>query len=141
MSDQPTEPAPGSAPGSAPDPLALDERRIKALDRRKVGISYRGIAQLLGISEFEAWRAVEAALAGRIEQDQGHVAQQRQLEIERLDLVVMVLQQKVRDGDMPAIDRWLKVSDARRRLLGLDAEKDQPQMEPIKYLDLSLENA
>ena len=56
-------------------------------------------------------------------------------------MVLTSLASKVRDGDTAAIDRWLKASDIRRRLLGLDADKDTAATPQIKFLDLSIEQS
>jgi hypothetical protein len=117
------------------------ERRIRALELRKMGITYQLIGKALGVSETQARRDVKAVLERRIEQDQSHLAEQRQLELERLEMVLNALAQKVRAGDAAAIDRWLKACDLRRRLLGLDAVKEQAASPLIKFLDLSIEEA
>ena len=106
-----------------------------------MGLTYQSIGQALGMSATQARRDVGRVLEERIEHDQDHVAQQRQLELERIEMVLTSLAQKVRDGDTAAIDRWLKASDIRRRLLGLDANKDQTVTPQIKFLDLSVEQS
>ena len=122
-----------------PVPATLDQRRLKALELRKLGMPYHLIGKALDISTTQAWRDVKTILEERIEQDQRHIAEQRQVELERIEMVLAPLAQKVREGDTAAIDRWLKASDARRRLLGLDADKDQAVAPQIKFLDLSIE--
>ena len=37
---------------------------------------------------------------------------------------MLALAAKVRDGNLAAIDRWLRLSESRRRLFGLDAPKE-----------------
>ena len=117
------------------------ERRSRALELRKMGLTYQSIGKALGVSATQARRDVKRTLKKRGKHDQNHVAEQRQLELERVEMVLTSLAIKVRDGDTAAIDRWLKASDIRRRLLGLDADKDTATTPQIKFLDLSIEQS
>ena len=125
----------------APETVTPEERRCRALELRKLGVTYASIGKALNISATQAWRDVKAMLEERIEHDQRHVAEQRQLELERIEMVLASLAAKVRNGDTAAIDRWLKASDLRRRLLSLDAAPNQAAAPLIKFLDLSIERA
>lgn len=124
-----------------PNTTTPAERRSKALELRKMGLTYQSIGQVLGVSATQARRDVKRTLQKRVKHDQSHVAEQRQLELERVEMVLTSLASKVRDGDTAAIDRWLKASDIRRRLLGLDADKDTAATPQIKFLDLSIEQS
>ena len=124
-----------------PETHELAERRVRALELRKMGWTYQSIGKALNVSTTQARRDVRRVLDKRIKHDQGNVAEQRQLELERVEMVLTSLAKKVREGDTAAIDRWLKASDIRRRLLGLDADKDGSTAPVIKFLDLSIEHS
>ena len=124
-----------------PQTPKLADRRVRALELRKMGWTYQSIGKAMGVSTTQARRDVRRVLEERIKHDQDHVAEQRQLELERVEMVLTSLAQKVRDGDTAAIDRWLKASDIRRRLLGLDADKGEAATPQIKFLDLSIEQS
>lgn len=104
------------------------ERRNTALSYRKAGASYRAIAAKvateLGIatySEAQAHRDVAAALKDLNEKTALNAAAYRELELERLDTALLAIAQLVKSGDLGAIDRWIRLSESRRKLLGLDA--------------------
>ena len=45
----------------------------------------------------------------------------RDLELQRLDALYLVAYAEVEDGNIPAIDRCLRIMERRAKLLGLDA--------------------
>jgi hypothetical protein len=100
---------------------AAMRRRFQALELRKAGMSFAAIAGALGVSASQASRDVKAALITVKKADKLHTAHLRMLESERLDTATVAIAKQVKQGDPAAIDRWLKLSDARRKLLGLDA--------------------
>jgi len=121
------------------------ERRIRSLELRKAGLSYRQIGDQLGVSEMQAWRDVKGALEGLAKLEQGHARELRQLEVERIDALITALWVRARgrrvqheDGtiedvppEYPALDRVLRLMEARRRLLGLDVQPEEKDHEVI----------
>lgn len=121
------------------------ERRVKAIELRKAGLSYRQIGEQLGVSEQQAWRDVKKALADLAEMEQDHAREYRQLELERLDALLSPLWLRARgrriqhdDGtvedvppDYAAVDRVMRLMEARRRLLGLDVQPEDKDHEVI----------
>lgn len=121
------------------------ERRVKAIELRKAGLSYRQIGEQLEVSEQQAWRDVKKALAGLAEMEQDHAREYRQLELERLDALLSPLWLRARgrriqhdDGtvedvppDYAAVDRVMRLMEARRRLLGLDVQPEDKDHEVI----------
>lgn len=97
------------------------ERRQKALEMRKSGASYRAIGANLGVSEAQAHRDVQAALATMAELEQASADEYRTLELMRLDMALLALSPKMKFGDPQVVNAWVKVSESRRKLLGLDA--------------------
>ena len=98
----------------------IAERRVKALELRKTGGSYRQIGRALGVSQETAHKDVMHGLAELATQAHGHAEEYRALEVERLDVAILAVATLVRAGDLAAIDRWIRLSESRRKLLGLD---------------------
>ena len=107
----------------------MDERRARVVQLREAGLSYQAIADELGLSS--AHHAVvdaSRALAGqRVELSEDGVLK-FVLEASRLDALERgaqsVLRQAAATGDhltvLKAIDRLLRISARRSKLLGLD---------------------
>ena len=106
------------------------ERAIQALDLRKAGISYEMIAQRLGYSNrTAAFRAVQTLLE---KSEKEASTDLREMELRRLDDLFLSIYKKAREGDLPAIDRCLKIMERRAKMSGLDApEKTQSDVRQI----------
>ena len=114
---------PGAAENAA-------ERRLKSLELRKNGASYRQIGVALGVATDTAWKDVIRSLADLAKIEMGMAAELRALETERLDMALLSLAKGVRDGNLGAIDRWIRLSESRRKLLGLDMPAKIAQTTP-----------
>ncbi len=101
-------------------------RRQQALDLRKAGASYRAIGAQLAISEAQAHRDVKAALARLAELELESAGELRALELARLDTALLSLAPKMQYGDPQVVNAWVRVSESRRKLLGLDAAPKTP---------------
>lgn len=106
---------------------AAAERRYKSLTLRMGGKSYRAIGKIIGISEAQAHRDVQDALHENIERHDGDIRKLRELESERLDRLWANLWPRMfveHDGarllNYDTIDRLLKISERRSKLLGID---------------------
>jgi len=97
------------------------ENRLRALQLRKAGLPYHAIGQQLGTTSQYAFKLVKAALANLRTRCADETEDLRQLELERLDTMLMGLWTPAARGDHAAIDRVLKIMERRARLLGLDA--------------------
>ena len=128
------------------------ERDAEAARLRGRGLSYRAIAAELKIDVHTAHDAVQRAL--RAIRAEG-AAEARTLELERLDLaqaaVMQALEAKhftvnqgriIYHGEGPltdwapvlaAVDRLVKISESRRKLLGLDAEQKVSVSGGVRY--------
>lgn len=107
--------------------IEIAERSARAIGLRKTGASYRAIAATIarefGISysEAQAHNDVTRELT-RINEDLAHDADcLRTMELERLDTYLLTIARDIQKGDFGAIDRALKISERRCKLLGLDA--------------------
>lgn len=96
---------------------ALDNQ-LQALQLRKEGKSYVFIAQQLGYKDHSgAWRAVRSAMKKTLKEPADEM---RKLELERLDDMLSAIAPAVKEGNLAAIDRALKIQDRRAKLMGLD---------------------
>lgn len=91
----------------------------KALELRLTGMSYRAIAEALGVSDHSTIaQRVQIALKEIIREPAENVLK---MELERLDKMLLGMWKKAAAGDLQALDRALKIQDRRARYLGLDA--------------------
>ncbi|MEM8933764.1 MAG: hypothetical protein AAGE94_21415 [Acidobacteriota bacterium] len=97
-------------------------RRAKALELRKAGATYDQIADQLGYaSRASAYKAVAKALKAIEDQVVEGATEMCRLEVERLDRLLVALWPKASAGHLGAIDRVIRISERRCRLLGIDA--------------------
>lgn len=95
------------------------EKQKKALDLRKAGATYGAIAKQLGYAnDSGAEHAVKAALKATVQDAADSV---RELELERLDALLLNMWSQVQKGNQGAVDRVLRIMERRAKLLGLDA--------------------
>lgn len=97
------------------------QRQRDALEYRRGGSSYSAIGAKLEISAQRAQQLVAAALEATAAEIRTDGDALRALELERLDVAIRAIAEKVKGGDLRAIDRWLRISERRAKLLGLDA--------------------
>lgn len=100
--------------------LSARDKEIAALNLRRKGYSYRQIAAELGCHEDTIYHSVKRALAKLCAEIKESAEEVRRLEIERYDGFLKALQPAIEDGDVKAISTALRISEARRKLLGLD---------------------
>jgi len=117
------------------------ERHLQALELRKAGVTYEVIAGQLGYANASgARKAVVSALKATLREP---AAELRELELARLDAMLLPLWRPVQAGDEKAVDRALRIMERRARLLGLDrktAEGEVPDTVKVvvEYLDAEL---
>jgi hypothetical protein len=105
----------------------LDIER-KAMELRRAGVTYEGIAERLGYQTRNgAHRAVARALARNPAAD---VAGVRELETDRLDRLLVAVWPTAMKGDAKAVDQVLKIAERRARLLGLDVSTHVADVTP-----------
>lgn len=102
------------------------EQAWRALEHRKAGLTYRQIAARLQCSLGGAHKYVTSALAELRSEVQESARDLRELEIEKLDALELRLRRRLKpdcsDADCAKLaTAILKVSESRRKLLGLDA--------------------
>lgn len=96
-------------------------RRVRALELKLQGASYRKIAATLHVSLSTAFADIDAELTELREQAKDDVQQVRDLEIQRCDAMTTGLWPHIKKGVPQAVMAGVRVGERRARLLGLDA--------------------
>lgn len=115
-------------PSKGAQEVQIAQRRYAALQLRKQGATYKQIAEQVAkmegmppaYSDAQAHRDVQAELTRWRMENQETVEDMIMMEKIRLDWAQSKLASLVTAGDMEGIDRFVKVSESRRRLFGLD---------------------
>lgn len=94
------------------------KEREKTMQLRLAGATYREIAEAMDCSVSTAKRRCETSLAEIGKQERELL---RSLEVDRLDRLQRAVWADAIQGDLPSIDRALKIIDQRSKLLGLNA--------------------
>ena len=100
---------------------AATERREQSMHLRKMGNSYRAIGKQLGISEAQAHRDVALAIKSINQHTEESAKEHQVIELARLDMAMVAIASGVTEGHLQSIDRWIRLCESRRKLLGLDA--------------------
>ena len=93
-------------------------RRTEALTLRLAGLSYEQIGTKLGIQEDSARDLVERTLSTAHNRA---ADSEREVENARLDRAQAAIWTRVLEGDLKAVDTFLRLSQRRARMNGLDA--------------------
>ena len=118
---------PVEGPGPPADPIWLQK---EVLNLRKRALPYDLIADHLGISEDEAKRLGKKAISALKQDDVAELDLARRLQIEQLEAMIAAIYAQATGstiyGDrlpvqLEAIDRMVKLLDAKAKLLGLNA--------------------
>ena len=111
----------GTAAKTSVRRIKTTEKTLKALELRKRGMNYTQIGKKLGCSRSTACRYVLSELENLADKCREEAAHVRDLELQRLDALYLKAWEAVEGGDLPAIDRCLRIMERRAKLLGLDA--------------------
>ena len=117
------------------------DNRKRALELRKSGATYRQIGESIGISMQRAHQLVVDELECLAQLRLRNADELRLLELERLDMVSIPTLNKLKNGDMRAANVWIKLSESRRKLLGVDAPMKIAPTNPVgdkAYLPMDL---
>ncbi len=106
---------------TSPRKMRAKEREVEALNLRKSGATYDQIGKALGITTQGAYKAIIRSLKRLNEQNSESSEELRRLEVERLDRMLVAIWPQVLNGNQGAVDRAIKISERRAKLLGLDA--------------------
>jgi hypothetical protein len=102
-----------------PADTANDERNRSALALRIEGLTYRQIAERMGIATSRAHELVKREAAETLPDDAA-VADWRAMQMLRLEALHLAVWDRAVAGDIPAVLTALRIAAAQSRLLGLD---------------------
>lgn len=105
--------------------IVRQENTIKVLELRRAFKSFRAIATELNISVSTAHDYYKTAMGDLKEVETAEAGEVRRAESENLDIAAAAIFDKVKAGDLNAIDRWLKISAQRAALWGANAATSQ----------------
>ena len=109
----------------AANEVRLAERRSKACDLRRSGMSYRSIAAECGVSVQTAWQDVHVVLDKLDAEATDALNTHRRIGLLRLDRLIELAWTQAEQGDLQAIEQARKLEADRRKMLGLDAPEQQ----------------
>lgn len=101
--------------------LVAAANRAKAVELRKLGMSYEAIGNKLGMTRQSAHAAVTKAMREIREKTETDAETVRTMELEKLDAIEMAMWPGAKNGNHLAADRVLKAMERRAKILGLDA--------------------
>jgi predicted DNA-binding protein YlxM (UPF0122 family) len=105
-----------------PDNAPLEtSKRNKALSMRLAGMSFQEIGDHFGMTRQSAWELIHRALAMVPSRQADELRLEENL---RLDIAQARIWSKVLDGDLKAVDAFLRISARRARMNGLDLAAD-----------------
>lgn len=100
--------------------LKSKEKQRIALVLRKSGASYKEISEKVGCSIKQATTYVKKAIEEHNANNAEVASDIINLELSRLDQMLMAISTQVKQGHLGSIDRALKIQERRAKLLGLD---------------------
>lgn len=126
---------------SSPVKARKVENQARALELRRAGLGFEAIGAQLGIKKSQAHRLVVSGLAEARAQVAASADELRSEELSRLDGMLTGLWPRARKGEVAAVDRVLKISERRAKLLGLDAP-ERKQLEgagggPMQFVGMT----
>lgn len=95
----------------------VGREQAACLQLRLEGHSFRAIADQLGLSLGTTYSRVRAAVDLEVNPKADEL---RAVEVQRLDMYLARLAPKIAEGDDRAINTAVRISESRRRMLGLD---------------------
>jgi len=126
----------GAAAKSSVRRIRTTEKTLKALELRKRGMNYTQIGKTLGCARSTACRYVLSELENLADKCREEAVHVRDLELQRLDALYLKAWEAVEEGDLPSIDRCLRVQERRAKLLGLDAAEKIEHSGTLSWVEL-----
>ena len=126
----------GAAAKSSVRRIRTTEKTLKALELRKRGLNYTQIGKKLGCHRSTACRYVLSELENLADKCREEAVHVRDIELQRLDALYLKAWEAVEGGDLPAIDRCLRIMERRAKLLGLDAAEKIEHSGVVSWMEL-----
>jgi len=108
------------------------ERQTEAMELRKGGATYDQIGRALGITRQGAHKLVQGGMKRLIAQTTEDAIVVREMELQRLDAMLLGLWPSAKRGDAKAVDRVLRIMERRARYLGID---EAPDMSALAFIE------
>lgn len=106
---------------SYPRNLSAVEKRRKIFEMRKAGLTYRQIADRMDMSVSTIHEHVKKELATLNKQNQELAGEYRLIQLQRLESLLVPLQQQIANGHLTAIDKARRIMDSISQLMGANA--------------------
>ena len=101
--------------------IEVREKDRQALELRKAGASYEVIAKQLGYADSSgAYKSIQRSMKNIIAEPTEEL---RTVEYERLNQMLLILWERVQQGELGAIDRALSIMDRISKMYGLDSPR------------------
>ena len=101
--------------------IEVREKDRQALELRKAGASYEVIAKQLGYADSSgAYKSIQRSMKSIIAEPTEEL---RTVEYERLNQMLLILWERVQQGELGAIDRALSIMDGISKMYGLDSPR------------------
>jgi hypothetical protein len=130
----------GSAAKNSKWQMRAAERQVKAIELRRSGMTYERIGREIGFTTMAAYLAVKVGLEKSLREPGDAL---RELEVQRMEELLEAVWPLAKSGDLFAVDRVIKISERRARLLGLDApikaEVTGPDGGPIQSVVMTID--
>lgn len=117
---------------NSPRRVRATQRQLEAIQYRIAGLSYEAIGKRLGISGVSVAKLIKRALQTYYSRIGEEIEVLRRIELERLDVAQSAIWNGVVNGDLEAIDKFLRISARRSALLGLDSPQKQEMRNKIE---------
>src|SRR5262245_22891980 len=120
--------------GTSPTGVRRAEKINTALEYRKLGCTYKEIAQRMGMkTPTQAWDLVRAGIDALVKEPAEDVLR---IELEKLSALEKALWPKAKGGDVRAVGGILKVMERRAAYLDLDRCVQRPRLESMSQAEL-----
>ena len=118
--------------------LEAAERREEAVKMRLAGLSYAQIGDRLGVTRQAAFAYVSSSLADLRAATAEAAEDVREMELARLDAMLVPMLEAAEAGQQTAVDRVLRIQERRAKLLGLDAAEKHETNLKVEGFELDL---
>ena len=118
-------------------PELIQQRRIRALDLRKAGYTYRQIGEELAVSHKTAYTDVQKSMDVLASIEVEKADSLRRMELQRLDALWRGSYVGAVGGDPAAIRAALGIIERRSKLLGLDAPAKTEHSGNVSFVELA----
>lgn len=126
------------SPDSIAQDIALTERRIRVMELKREGRTFREIAKILAggpgtpdtYCHQTAYLDYKVEIKRLIEKEAETASEARRLDLERLDALLAGIWGRAEKGDEAAIDRVLRILERRAKLTGADAPAKIAETDP-----------